>query len=198
MSRSSAKTPKPALERSPLATPDTHPLKVHAARGGAIGRKRDGVRFPYEQTLRAAAGPMSLQDIADACGCTYHAVVGWMSAMTPQRHAELVETVRLWPDHFAVVARELLGAVATRDTELRQLRTKTITCDGFFTHLGMSAPQPSQVTQIRSWIAKGYTVRMVTRYSQDLGRMLSVKAWCKTHIGCDLPVISQEDFEAGK
>jgi len=118
--------------------------------------------------------------------------------MTPERHAELVEAVRLWPDHFANVARELLGAIATQADELKQLRTKTITCDGFFTQLGMSPPQPSQVTQIRSWIAKGYTVRMVTKYSQDLGRMLSVRAWCKSHIGCDLPIISQEDFDAGK
>lgn len=118
--------------------------------------------------------------------------------MTPERHAALVDAVRLWPDHFADIARELLGAVSARDKELKELRTKTITCDGFFTPMGMNAPEPSQVVQIRSWLAKGYTVRMVTRHSQDLGRMLSVKAWCRSHIGSELPVISQEAFEAGQ
>lgn len=118
--------------------------------------------------------------------------------MTPERHAQLVGAVRLWPDHFGDIARELLGAVAAQAKELKELRTKTITCDGFFTPMGMSPPEASQVVQIRSWLAKGYTVRMVTRHAQDLGRMLSVKAWCKSHIGAELPVISQEAFEAGQ
>jgi hypothetical protein len=91
-----------------------------------------------------------------------------------------------------------LAAITKMQAELKEHRTKSVTCDGYFHAGGMNPPQPSQIQQLKAWLAKGYTVRMITRHSKDLGRLLAVKAWCKTHFGCELPIVSQEDFEAGQ
>lgn len=118
--------------------------------------------------------------------------------MTPERHKELINDVRIWPEHFANVAREMLGTIAAQMDAIKKLKQKFITCDGFFSAAGMGAPEPSQKQQILKYLATGCEVTMVTRHAQDLGRLLAVKAWCQTHFGRELPIVSQEDFEAGQ
>lgn len=76
MARSSVKIPKPPLGRSPLATPDDHPLKVMAGR--RIGRRPRDPVYPYVQALKAATLPMTANDLAQECGCSHDAAYAWL------------------------------------------------------------------------------------------------------------------------
>lgn len=72
-------------------------------------------------------------------------------------------------------------------------------------------PIPLMVERVKNWINDGVEVRIFTArvgtgggYSLESGRSdddqfvneqrLLIKAWCKEHIGCELPVTAIKDF----
>ena len=59
-------------------------------------------------------------------------------------------------------------------------------------------PVPKMLARVKRWIAEGQEVRIVTaRVAMPHGRRVAVsvvKAWCREHVGQELPVTHEKDF----
>lgn len=60
-------------------------------------------------------------------------------------------------------------------------------------------PIPAMVMRVQSWLAQGKDVRIFTARAAPGGdkaaRVDAVKAWCKKHLGVELPVTATKDPE---
>jgi hypothetical protein len=61
-------------------------------------------------------------------------------------------------------------------------------------HIG--EPVPAMVERVRAWLKAGRDVRIFTArvYRADVRAELYVRAWCKQHIGQELPVTCVKDY----
>jgi hypothetical protein len=63
-------------------------------------------------------------------------------------------------------------------------------------HIGK--PIPKMVQRVKNWISEGKTVKIFTARASDEDKVKAisfVKEWCKEHIGSDLEVVSEKDYQ---
>ena len=59
-------------------------------------------------------------------------------------------------------------------------------------HIGK--PISLMVEKAKSWMAKGYEVKIMTARAADLECIPNIKQWCKIHLGIELEVVDRKDF----
>ena len=62
-------------------------------------------------------------------------------------------------------------------------------------------PIPLMVGRVKAWLAEGKDVRIMTArltgetYAERMRGRLAVRAWCRQHIGQDLPITDRKDYQ---
>jgi hypothetical protein len=59
-------------------------------------------------------------------------------------------------------------------------------------HIG--APIEPMIARVREWLSQGHEVRIFTARAQFAEQIPPVEAWCKKHLGVQLPVTCAKDF----
>lgn len=67
--------------------------------------------------------------------------------------------------------------------------------EGWKGETSIGEPVPAMVKRVRTWLAEGIEVRIVTaRAAASRGEITFIERWCILHIGRILPVTDRKDF----